>query len=174
MLAEIENAVITRLAEKAPEIKQLDIAKGDSVLAAKVAYMLGIMKGPADDITDETTRQHVELSIWVAFRNIKSDKDRRHGAFPVVEAIAQILLKQTLGLEIKKIKYRGFTDVTAPEERAAAMAIYQVDFKTSYTVSKLDDPDTQELLSVGLNYLLNGRDTAAAQDQVILQTETGG
>jgi hypothetical protein len=173
MLAEIEDAVIVYLAAKAPEIKQLDIAKGEEVLAAKVAYMLGITKGPAEVVTDETTRQYIQLAIWVAFKNMKSDKDRRHGAFPVVEAIAQFLLNQKLGLEIKKIKYAGFTDVTAAEERDAGMAVYQLDFKTSYTVTQLDEEGTQELLSVGLNYLLNGSTTAAAQDVLILQ-ETGG
>ncbi len=170
MLAEIENAVIARLAEKAPEIKYLPSAKSVEVLPAKVAYTLAITKGTAEEITPETTRQHIELSIWVAFKNMKSDKDRRHGAFPVVEAVGQLLLKQKLGLEIKAIKYAGFTDVTDNEERTAAMAIYQVDFKTSYTVSKLNEEDTQELLTVALNYLLNGAEPAAAQDAVTLRT----
>ncbi|MCX5785668.1 MAG: DUF1834 family protein [Elusimicrobia bacterium] len=171
MLAEIENAVITRLAEKAPTLKQLDTAKSEVVLINTPAYTLAILKGTAEPITQsENTKQHINLSIWLAFKNIKSDKDRRHGAFPVVEAIAQILLDQKLGLEIKGLKYTGFTDVTDEAERAGGMAVYQLDFKTWYVVSKMDEEGTQALLSVGLNYLLNGSTTAAAQDVVTLQT----
>ncbi len=174
MLAEIETAVIARLREKAPQIISLETARSQEVLPSKPAYTLAITKGSIENITDETLKQYVELNIWLAFKNLKNDQARRQGAYPIVEAMAQLLYNQKLGLDIKKIKYTGFTDVTDEPERAESMAVYQLDFKTSYTVSQLEEEDVEDLLSVGLSYLLNGSDIPAVQDVVTLQNQTGG
>lgn len=173
MLAEIENAAAARLKEKAPEVPVLDSAKGEDILTAKVAVIMAIQKGPAVAVAQET-KQEVELSLWVAFKNIKNDKDRRHGAFPVVESLAQLLNRQTLGLAIKPLRYGGFLDVTAEQEREAGLAVYQVDFRTSYVMEPLPEEEAQDLLRVGLNYLLDGSANAAAQDVVELRPEPGG
>jgi|GEM_PF-3824807 len=171
MLAEIESAAIARLGEKIPQLPHVDSMK--NVLTEKMAYTLAIMEGPAEPVTigGEETRQRVKLSLWVAFKNLKSDEDRRKGVFLLLEGIAQMLLGQKLGLDIKRLKYTGFSDVTDPAERQAGQTIYQVNFETSYTVTRLDEEGTEELLKVGLSYLLNGSASAAAGDVVELQTQ---
>jgi len=170
MLAEIENAVIARLAEKLPEIKAVETGKGKAVLAAKAAYTLAIMKGEVEEVTQPSAdKQHVDLYIWVTFKNVKSDQDRRHGAFPAIEGLAQILMNQRLGLEIRKLKYKGFSEASTPEDIAANQAVYQLEFKTSYGIKMLEEEAAQDLVAIGLKYLMGGVEQAA--DVVTLKTE---
>jgi hypothetical protein len=170
MLAEIETAIETRLAAKAPQLTLLDISKGAPVLPAGPAYMVQITRGQAEKAAAEAVKQNANISLWLAFKNLKNEKARRHGIYPVVEAVAQFLMFQALGLNIKPISYTGFSEVTAPEEREAGMLIFQLDFETAYTVNKLEEEAAEDLLTVGLSYLLNGAAPAAAQDEVTVQT----
>jgi len=170
MLAEIENAVIARLTEKAPKVPYMDSVKAAVERTAKIGYSVAIMEGHAEPI-GQHVKQHAAIAMWVIFKNLKSDDDRRKGAFPTLESLAQLLYKQTLGLDIAALGYTGFRDVTTDEERAGGVVIYQIDLGTSYTIKKEEEEVTEELLGISLAYLLNGAEKPAATDEITIEAE---
>lgn len=164
MLAEIETAVIARLAETAREVRYADIPRGLAPSLPSPCYMLAISKGAATCPTIGAFKQQVDFSLWVRMSNVQNDSKRRQGAFPVLEAIAQFLFLETLDLDIAPISYKGFTDISTQEEWQSRVAVFQMDFTTSYTTRKVSDKSAADLLTLGLSVLSDGE--VRLQDEV--------
>lgn len=157
MLAEIESAIISRLDAKAPQIRYADIPRGRVHIAASPSFMLTIARGAAERVTMKAFKQRVDIVMWVRVSNLRDDSSRRKGAYPLLEAIAQYLFDEKLGLDISAIDYKGFTDVSLQEEIDAGVGVFQVDFETSYTTRKADEEEVDDLLVTSLSILLNGK-----------------
>jgi len=165
MLAEIENAVIARLKAKAPKLVHLPNPLGTAVQPAQPAYCMGINRGPARR-EGQARRQTAVITLWLAFKNLQNELERRHGVYPLIEALAQLLDKQALGMDIQPLKYAGFQNVTDEDDRAGGLTVYQIDFETAYNIEELDEEGAVNLLTIALNYLVNGATTATATDVV--------
>ncbi|MFA5161151.1 MAG: hypothetical protein WC421_02805 [Elusimicrobiales bacterium] len=157
MLAQIEEAIIARLGLFAPLIKRADIPRAGVNSIAGPSYMLAIMKGAATAPAMNACKQHVDIALWVRVSNLQNDAARRKGAYPVIEALAQCLFLEKLGLDITAIAYGGFTDDSAPEELQGCVGVFRLDFSTSYTVRKTGDAESEQLLVAGLNVLYGGK-----------------
>jgi len=166
MIAAIEEAIIARLTAKAQRLAYVDIPKGGSCLVAGPSYMLSTRKGEASNPCVGSLKQSVSLSLWLVVPNLRGDAARRKGAYPLIEAVSQLLFLETLELDIAPLKYTGFIDVTEPEELAAGIGIYQLDFSTSYTVRKAEEAESVQLLTLGMSFLLNGEKPAILEQEV--------
>ncbi|HOX22379.1 MAG TPA: DUF1834 family protein [Elusimicrobiales bacterium] len=168
MIAELESAIIARLKAKAPQVVHVDAAKGQPTLP-RVCYMLATQKGTAESVAmSGNFKQNLDVSLWVSFQDHSGDSARRAGAYSLIEALAQFLFQETLGLDIRPLRYTGFAEVTIDEERAAGLAIFQLDFSTSHVVTKISDEAAGDLLKIGLKYYLPAAEEPSAQDEVIL------
>jgi len=170
MLAEIEDAIIAKLKEAMPAVDYADSVSKAADLHGKISYALAVVSGSAEPISMTSVKQTVQISIWVVFKNFRSDSARREGIFPILEGIAQQLFRQKLGLDINPIMYSGFADVSTDEERLARIGVYQINLSTQYEIHKLDDEDAADLLSVGISYYLDGAaEPIVSGEQVTLQ-----
>ena len=66
----------------------------------------------------------------------------------------QGLMLADLGLEITPMRPSRFANITDGEMREKDTMVYQIQFFTSYVMSRADDEDVTDLLRIGLNYYL--------------------
>jgi hypothetical protein len=109
----------------------------------------------------------VVLSVFLLFSNLRSEKDRRHGAYPLINGIVEHLTAQTLGLQIEPLQPLRAREVTPAEYREVGLVAFQMDFQTAYTLTAANDEDAEDLITLGLEYFLKpGNAIRDAQDLV--------
>jgi hypothetical protein len=173
MLAEIEDAIVARLTAKAPQLKYVNVPHGAPVPVTAPSYLLTILKGNAGRPAMNRAKQEVGIKLWVRITNLKDDATRRKAAYPLLEAVAQLLFNERLGLDITHIAYEGFVDITEHNDWSSGIAIFEMSFSTSYTVEKISDEAATDLLSLAMNILLDGK-TAPVSGDIQLQDSTQG
>jgi len=172
MLAEIENAIIARLKAVAPTVRYADIPRNGVNIVAGPSYSLSVVAGEATAPAMNAMKQRVDIVLWVRVSNLRDDASRRKGAYPIIEALAQHLFLEKLGLDISAIAYGGFTDISEQEEWQAGVGVFRMTFSTSYTVKKTDDAAAADLLTMGLNVLYGGK--TVLTNEITLQGGTDG
>lgn len=171
MLAEIESGVITRLQDRGLPVTHFSIRKDPDVLVAPAAFC-SVEAGVFRKAGNAGYRQEVNVYVTVEYGDATSEAARRSGVFPLLEGVVDILTLQTLGLSIDPLVPVMFVNITDAAAEQASVAVFQVQFTTSYTVKKVDDEEVTDLLRVGLEYYLQdpGDDGEAdASDEVTIE-----
>lgn len=168
MIVDIEKNACTRLAAAGLGVIEIDIGSLPTGLSKPAAHarVTDIRFGAS---IQNRTKQKVAvvLSVFLLFSNLKSEKDRRHGAYPLVDAIVAHLMGQKLDLDIEPLQPLRAWDVTPDEYRAAGMVAYEIDFQTGYTQFAADSDDSANLVTIALSYFLKpGDQVADAEDDV--------
>lgn len=171
MIAEIELEILDWLGSAGLGIRNSDIKKGDSIQYPAVFVYTETGKFSKSTMT----KYRCELGVFVliAFRDVKSEKRRRHGLYPILEGVIQGLMLNDLGLDIDPLVPKGFRNITDKEMAAGDVLAYQIDFATAFTV-KPPEETTVDLLRIGLEYYLQDPvddEVMDAQDIVTLQEE---
>ncbi len=173
MLADIENAIITRLEQKPLGLVTTRVqAKGEGPVArypcAFVATVAEKMRRIGNNLKCEP-----EIAIILKFKDLRKEDQRRAGIYPILEGVRQALFNQFLGLAIDAMQPEEWQDVTREEDRQQGFIVIAMKVKTGYLVNTVDDSDlaaTQDLVSVALKYYLqpdvNSDDAADAEDDV--------
>jgi len=170
VITSIEEAVLARVLDRIEAFRVGGVQQGSRQLLSDIAVAVAVLEGDFERVTDTRWRQDVTVSVLVKFKNLTSEEARRKGINPLVQAIVQLLLMQTLGLKIKPLRPKRFRDVTTEEKIVAGVIEYLIEFTTSFTIDALDEEQVTDLLVVGLSYLLKpGDDVADASDKVILE-----
>ncbi len=165
-IAEIEDAVLDRL-ETAGLNVRLEVKKGLAGIPKPTVH-LSVDAGRFEKVSQSTYRETIVLSLYVGFRNVKSEKDRRRGVYPIVEGIVGILILQTLDLGgVTPFIPKGFRNVTDSEMDQAGEVAYLLEFETSYPVSRTETESSADLLTTGLNYFLKPGDNVADASDVV-------
>jgi hypothetical protein len=122
-------------------------------------------------IDDGTIRWTPLIIVYLVFKNVSNSRDRRHGAYPILEGIVRLLSFQTLGLGIEplmpgdadEIDHRALTD--------RGLIGFKISFTTSFDVSKFVAEDTAvKFLTSGIKYYVQPDDGVEdAQDIVLLE-----
>lgn len=168
-IAEIEDAIIDRLKDKGLQVKDIDIQKGGEGIPSPAVY-IATEEGRFEKITQSVFKQAMTISLYIIFKHLKSEKDRRRGIYPILEGIVGILMLQDMGLSIQPLKPKAFKNITDIDIQNAGMMAFQIDFETSYDIKKMEEEAAVDLLTIGLNYYLKERDDDIldASDQVTL------
>jgi phage gp37-like protein len=165
-LAQIEEALVARLRDKNLSVRDLDKETDKAVVFP--AVFVSTDQGTFERAVMNAFRQTARITLTIYFKDV-SEKKRRHGVYPILEAIVGILVGQTLGLTIKPLAPIAFRNVTDQALQNDGLAAYSVTFETSYTIAQMDDEEAVALLEIGLNYLLKpGDDVSDATDIVTL------
>jgi hypothetical protein len=168
MIAEIEDKIIQRLKDKGLQVRDIDEQKGIEGIPQPAVYV-ATEEGKFERITQSTFRQTINIFLYIVFKHLKSEKDRRRGIYPILEGIIGILMLQDMGLRIEPLVPRGFRNITDDDTARAGMMAYQVEFETSYTIVRMEEEVATDLLRVGLNYYLKpGDDVVDASDTITL------
>ena len=167
MLAEIETAVQARLTAMLTAPKTVKVEEGHKALALPGIEV--IVTGGKFEKVGQRYKCVASVYVVVTFRNRRSTEERRHGVYPIVEAVVGWLQTQTLDLAITGLVPKRMENVTDEEDAREGKVIFQLEFETSFVIETLSDEELEDLLRVGLNYYLEPDDgTADATDLVTL------
>jgi len=153
MLVNIENAIIDRLETGGLSVRDIDIKKGARGLIYP-AIFVSTTAGEYKKLGQVKYKCSPTIAVVAVFKHRGGEKERRHGVYPILEGIVLRLMLQDMGLEITPlvpVRFRNVTDKALGEKGLMA---YQIDFKTSFTVTRVDDEVAVDLLKVGLEYYL--------------------
>lgn len=166
-IAEIEDAVLSRLQNAGLGVR-LEIQKGSAGIPQPAVHLSTDM-GRFEKVSQNTTKWIVVLSLDVVFKNFRTEKDRRRGLYPILHGIVSYLSQQTLSLAIAPLAPKTFRNVTTEEDAAAGEIVYLLEFETSFNVTRMEDEQAVDLITVGLSYLNQpGDQVADASDTVTL------
>ncbi len=173
MITEIEEAIIARLEDKGLNVAKRRVKDGSKHVKLPAVYVTT----QAGDFMKETlTKYRCEISVSVAvvFKNLKSDQDQRHGVYPILMSVTSFLMLQDLGLEIRPLKPIRFRNITDEEMAEGGLTAFQLVFKTSFILTRMDEEEAFDLLRIGLSYFLQDPEddnVVDAQDIVTLEED---
>lgn len=171
MLKEIEEAVVARLQEKIATPKNVRIDEAHSDFTLNLPSIEVIIGGGSFTRVAQNYKLKCSVFVIVTFQNLKSVKDRRHGVYPILEAVQVCLILQSFGLKIDGLTPKRLDNITEKDEAEEGKVVFQLEFETGFNIEKMSDEVLADLLSIGLNYYLKpGDDVADASDVVILGT----
>jgi len=153
MLTEIENAIIDRLETGGLSVRDIDIQKGAKGLIYP-AIFVSTEAGDFKNLSQVKFKCSVTVSVIAVFKSHKSEKKRRHGVYPILSGVLLRLMLQDLGLNITPLFPVRFRNVTDRRLAEKALMAYQLDFRTSFELTRVDDETSVDLLEVGLKYYL--------------------
>lgn len=154
ILSDIEQRIQDRLRDKGLPARNIKIEKGSAGLASprvSIAADEGAFKPVAQNAA---WRCDVTVYVDVVFKNVQSDAARREGIHPLLTGILFILAGQKLGLDIDPLQPQRFQNVTTLGELQAGELVFQLLFRTGYTLRKADEEKAADLIKVGLGFFL--------------------
>lgn len=158
MFREIEEAIIARFEAKELRpgrkmvIQKSDGRGGNAPTIDKVTA--GIQQFPARKIAQEVWEFDVKVFVFIQFLNLRSEKDRRFGAYPIVLAAVSYLVGQTLGLDIRPITFVNGVNSTTQEEDDMGLINFTLEFGTKFQIRMLSEDETDDLMNLALQYFL--------------------
>lgn len=165
MITAIEQAALLRLTDKIPVLKSAAVQKDTRQMLRDVACAVAVLEGTFSKVGQSCFRNSCTVSVLLKFKNMQSEEARRAGINPLVLAATQTLLGQKLGLAIGALAPVRFSDVTTEEKYAAGVIEYLLEFSTWFDVLKLGEEQTDDLITIAVNYfLIPGDDIADAAD----------
>jgi len=171
MLADIELKILDFLNAAGLGIRNTDIKKGRSI--EYPAVFVFTENGRFKKLTLSKYKCELGVFVLIAFRNVKSEKIRRHGLYPILEGVVQGLMLNDLGLDIDPLVPKSFRNITDKDMQKSDVLAYQLEFSTSFTMKPPEEPTT-DLLRIGLEYYLQDPvddGQVDAQDEITLQEE---
>lgn len=115
------------------------------------------------------------LTVFVGSRNVRGERETRHGATGAVGSyqmrtdVRDLLIGQDLALEIEALKPGQQRTLFNVKLQHAAVSVLAQEFHTAFVWKKPDPAEVNYLLAVGINYHLQPDDgTADAIDIVNL------
>lgn len=141
-LSLIENAVLAFVQQHVAEIGGETLTEFD---ARK--NLDNIIKTPAIAVAFETidftkksgcTGWRPSLYVYLVFKNVASESQRRHGIYPLVEGVIQLLTKQRFGLEIEPLEPVSAPEIQNSKFTERGLMGWQIQFKTGFDVDPFD------------------------------------
>lgn len=168
-IAQIEDAILERLKSKELTVREFDVQKGVEGLVTPACY-IAIDAGSFKRLSQSVFRQILTITLYIVFKHLKDEKERRRGIYPILEGVIGLLTMQTLDLDILPLTPKSFRNITDEDSFRAGLIAYQIEFETSYDVVAMSDDVAGELLKIGLNYYLKpGDEIPDASDLVTLR-----
>lgn len=183
MFTEICEAIEKRLQDKLPaeniEIMDFKIRKNPDTGYAQPGIYIYIDEGAGQRTTDITDRQTPVVNVVIKLKHLKREDERRKAIYPILEGVIGILSRQTLlqadgktPIGVRPLEYVSFRNITLPEETAAGFILFLIQFKVAYSITKMDDEQAGDLLSMGIKYYLQpNNNIPAATDILTIQEE---
>lgn len=165
MFNEIIDSIQRRLENTMPmdnlDIQDFRVIKNTSFTYTQPGIYVFIDDGTSQPITaNDSDRLTPVVNVVVKFKNLKREDERRKGVYPIIEGIIGALERYELTdadgnlLQVRPLRLLSFRNITLPAEDQAGFILYQIQFKLSYSITKMDDAQATELLTMGISYYL--------------------
>jgi len=171
MLAEIEKAIVAQIESGGLSVRDVEI-QGDAKNIRYPAVFAAVEAGEFKKAGQKKYKCTATVVLLAAFKNLKSEKARRHGLYPILEGIVALLMLRDFDLDIDPLRPVGFRNITDDKLAKKGLLLYQFEFETGFTVEPSTDEELVAWLSLALEYYLQdpaNDDTAVASDIVILE-----
>lgn len=103
--------------------------------------------------TNGSVKIDVRYGVFVAARNLRSEKEARHGdgtnpgSYKMIEDMILLLTNQNFGLEIAELSFEDVSLVLVDKSDQGLVSVYGISFKTSYSIGTL--PSETDIASLG-------------------------
>lgn len=87
-------------------------------------------------IENGTIRWTPLIIVYLVFKNVSNSRDRRHGAYPMLEGIVRLLSFQDFGLDIEPLMPGDADEIDHRALANRGLIGFKVSFTTSFDVSK--------------------------------------
>lgn len=123
-------------------------------------------------------RVDTSFLVMAATRNLRGEKFTRHGvnasievgAYQIIEDLRLLLLGQDLNLDIARFTPGPVKSVFNKKLLNQTMAVFAMELKTSYVITKPDEANQLDWIRTGFNYYLKpGDDITDASDLITLR-----
>ena len=155
---DIERAIETYLVSRIEAIRKTAIQRNMRYIFNNPAITVAILKAKSREVGRRSFRFDPIIDVMVTFYNAKSEEDRREAINPLVIAIIRALTRKKLGLDIDELKPTGFREVTEEEDYKENKILFLLEFTTHFFLQGDEDEIVDDLLPVGLSYLLKPGD----------------
>ena len=159
MLGEIETAIKKYLDGIMADPKRTAIQSAHKALS--VPQIDVITSGGKCQKTGQRYELVTAIYVVVTFQHLRSEQDRRHGIYPIVEGILAHLARRTFGLAITGLIPKSADNITTVDEAKEGKVLFQLVFETSFPLPppvEEGKPGEDDLLRIGLNYYLQPSD----------------
>jgi hypothetical protein len=158
MINEIENAIVTLLTNQLAAAHKIAVQKGVAGLTQPAVYA-SVEAGSFERISNSTVKQAVTVYLDIIFSSLKDQKARREGVNLILEGAVQLLLMNSLGLAVHPLMPKNWRNTTTTELDELGLISYSLELATSYHLTKLSDDEINDLITIGVSYLLTPGDT---------------
>jgi hypothetical protein len=159
---ELELEIQQCIQDKLESVRADFKAKQQITLLLPVSYV-SIEDGSFVSRGQSSSKETVSVFVEFEFKNLKDEKDRRKGAYPILRGIVKYLAFQSFGLKITPMEPVKWQHITDAEDVKAGIKRYLITLKTSfYTAKALSGEEAGDLLRIGLNYYLDPARIAAS------------
>lgn len=173
MIEEIEAGIIDRIKDKwqrhggITKVSTFDIASDFDTLLNPPAISVATETIGIRRIADGWELKP-RISIYLAFKNVRSEKGRRQGVYPMILGTIGILAGHDLDLEIDDLMPVGQAQEIYHEQlKQKGLIVWRVNFETSFDILRMDDDsEAVRLISEGLHYFVNNSESQNANDEI--------
>jgi len=167
MLADLQLAILDNLKANGLDVREIsfkDMIDGTLNLT-RPAVNITINQATVKQVTLYTYKYVATVSLIIIFQHLKGGYEgearRKEGIYKLIEAIANNLTLQKLGLELENpLIPTGFRNITTAEYAKGGYQLYQMQFWCSYNVDmKNNDGDFGDISSILVDYWLKPHDT---------------
>jgi hypothetical protein len=123
-------------------------------------------------IDEGTIRWTPLIIVYMVFKNVSNSRDRRHGAYPMLEGIIRLLSFQKLGLDIEPLIPGEADEIDHQALTNRGLIGFKVPFTTSFDVSKfIAQESAVRFLVSGIKYYAQRPDDKVEDAQDIVSLE---
>lgn len=156
ILSTIEDAIVDTLdAQQLFQVRDVDIAQIKQGLAHPAVFV-SVESGAFKKVTGRTFHCTARVFLVVLFKDLKDERARRRGIYPILLGIILLLAGKRLGLEIAPIAPERFRNVTRENFTKLGLTAYEIELSTSFdvTVTQEDESTAFDMLHLGVEYYL--------------------
>lgn len=156
ILSAIEDAIVDTLdRQQLFQVRDVDIDKIKQGLAHPAVFV-SVESGSFKKVTARTWRCTARAFLVVLFKDLRDERARRRGVYPILMGVIQLLAGKRLGLSITPIAPERFRNVTRENFTRLGLTAYEIELSTSFdvTVGEEDDGTAFDMLHLGVSYYL--------------------
>ena len=133
--------------------KAVDIQK-DIQTITHPSFSVAIVKGDFEpEGMNGRITESVEVVVTLIVKNLANEEQRRMMIHPMVSYVVHKLHKNDLGLQMEPLTVSGWNDVSTSEHLVLALTLFEIKFKTQFTVTpEAAEENFRELLSIGSTF----------------------
>lgn len=132
--------------------KAVDIQK-DLQTITHPSFAVTIIKGDFEPEGMDKITESVEVVVTLIVKNLANEEQRRMMIHPMVSYVVQKLHHNDLGLQMEPLTVSGWNDVSSAEHLAIALTLFEIKFKTQFTVvPEAAEENYRELLSISSTF----------------------